>query len=202
MKDPAAQLDDPQKRLIHRHGFTLLELSVCLVVLGLLGGTAALSLRGVRRNVDLETWSERFVQLDQRVRQRAERQGRPWRLVVDLHDQAIWAEPIAPAPAPGKSGHRGIDSPPGSTLAPPTGWTLAAVRTTEEPIVGTTRQAVVPCSTHGVSPTYAVQLRNSQDHSRWLLVAGGSGQWTPTDDDTTIDNLFATLRHAAGDDAH
>lgn len=197
MKPPEEQLGVPSKRKTRRSGFTLLELSVCLVILGLLSGTAVMSLSGVQRNVDLDTWSERFVQFDQRTRQRAQAQGQPWQLILDLQAQTIHSTPTLGSASPGNSD---ADTQGGSTLLPPTGWTLVTVRTgdDQDEFAGssTTHQAVVLYSTHGVTPTYAVQLRNQHEQVRWLLVAGVSGQWTLTDHDDhhSIDNLFAALR--------
>lgn len=173
-------------RSFRGRGFTLIEIAVCLVILGLLTGLAALSLRGVQRNVDMETWVERVAALDRQARDRAERQGQPWRLVLDVQQQRIWNE---------STDESGQDKS-STELGTPQGWELAAVQVhrgdaAREFVNG--GQDTVLCATHGVSPSYAIELRNEQGESFWLMVAGGSGQWTTTRNEQEIQDIFAAL---------
>ncbi|MEM8738833.1 MAG: prepilin-type N-terminal cleavage/methylation domain-containing protein [Planctomycetota bacterium] len=169
--------------------FTLIEVAVCLLIFGLLTGTAALSLRGLQRNVDIDAWVERAVQLDHQTRRRAEQQGRPWRVVVDLTQQSLWAEPVEEL----------IDFR-GAQLRVPRGWTLRETYTSGDQAAvtasttATTRQVVLLCSTQGVMPTYALRLSNEHKQHRGLLIVGGSGQQIELQDEQTIENLFAALR--------
>ncbi|MEM9916318.1 MAG: prepilin-type N-terminal cleavage/methylation domain-containing protein [Planctomycetota bacterium] len=174
-------------RRLRGRGFTLIELAVCLIILGLLTGTAALSLRGLQHNMDLETWDEQIAQLDHLTRQRAEQQGKPWRMVFDLERQRVWAEPQLSLETPSKN------------LKVPRGWALDEVLTSDEQAnyayPRTTRQVTVTCSTQGVTSTYALRLSNSKTgHKHQVLVVGSSGQRIELNDEHSIEDIFTALR--------
>lgn len=172
---------------------------MCLVILGLLTGIASLSLRGMQKNLSLESWVEQLKQLDHRTRQRADSQGRSWRLVIDLESETLWSEPTESS-----ARHEAK-----TVLHAPKGWRLAEAWTDRERAAYFTShsthgltsgggQVVAICSTQRVTPSYAVELENEQGESCWLFVAGGSGQWIRTQDEQEIKNIFAALQYAAG----
>lgn len=174
-------------------GFTLIEVAVCLVILGLLTGTAALSLRDRQHNLDLDTWTERFATLDHQTRERAESQGKPWLIVVDFEQQRIWNEAANEI-------NRDTDS---YGLSMPGGWELvtAITQRSDSNHTSTIRgQEVFTYATNQVSHSYALGLRNDNDETLWLMTAGGTGQILTTDHEDDIEDIFAALR-AASDDA-
>jgi len=210
VKTPAFNLAHP--RVAHRpaarnrSGFTLIEIAACLVILGLLTGAAALSLRSIKHNVDLDTWVERFAQLDRQTRQRAQDQGRPWRIVIDLQQNRLWSEPSESNPhgIPRSTRSTRNTSTTRTTLLLPRSWALTEARTDNEQAdlsSSAPRQVVVTISSQGVSPTYAIGLTHTTlPSSLSLLVAGGSGQPLRISDVQQIKDIFASLR-AARDDA-
>lgn len=62
--------------------FSLIEVIAVLVVAGLMTGLAAVSLRGVTRIERLDDAADRLRLLDERVRVLAERERRPWNIVI------------------------------------------------------------------------------------------------------------------------
>ena len=66
-----------------RRGFSLIEMIAVLVVAGLMTGLAAVSLRGVTQVGRLDDAADRLRLLDERVRGLAERERRPWQIVLD-----------------------------------------------------------------------------------------------------------------------
>lgn len=190
-------------------GFTLLEVAVCLLILGLLTGTATLSLRGVKQNVDFETWGDQLTAFDRQTRQRAEQQGRPWQILIDVEDGRLLSQPStnnASVPrlasyTPGNSGDYQSHPGAGAVLGMPRGWELINATTDDENTAHTTGgQIPVLVSTRGLTPTYVLHLRNENKQNRWLLASGGSGQWIETDDEETVDNIFGALRDTPSHD--
>lgn len=173
-------------------GFSLIELAACLVVLGLLTGGAALSLRSASERMDRETWLERFSQIDTQLRSRTQAQGTPWELTLDFADQTLQWQPT-------ESEH--LREP--STLHLPEGYRVVRVRTDrpDEP-ENTSGRAVIAYSRHGVSPTFAIELRHPQQPPLEVLVVGTTGQiLQPTHDQELQDIFTALLAPGAGDDA-
>ena len=174
-------------------GFTLVEIAACLVIVGLLTGVAALSLRGAQRNLDLDSWVEQMTVLDQSTRQRAQSQGVAWRLVFDLNESTVWSETSAKL----------AQEQNGNPLWMPRGWRIRDVRVhrnTRSPDLSRSEQEVLGFAMSGVSRSYAVELENENDARFWLLIAGGSGQWMTMNHEDQVQDIFAALR-AAGDDS-
>ena len=195
-----------------RLGFTLIETLACLVIVGLLAGGAALSLRGLSRNIQAEAWLQRVVHLDTTMRLRAEAQGRPWRLIVDLERQRLQATP-GPDSSPYRSYvQSGGNS--GGTLTLPVPPSLHVERLVVNPesVSGGTGdvasapaemgsgQVALTCSPLGLAPSYALILRDNDHRTVYLLVLA-SGQPRVINDEEAFDNLLASLG-GTGHDAY
>lgn len=180
-------------------GFSLIEVAAVLVVLGLLAGAASLSLRSVGRNFDFEQWVERATGLDRQARERAQRDGLPRRVVIDLDGQTMLEEPIA------SNRDAEVETP--MNLEPPRGWACSdAWRIDGEDtdwrlpeIRGSSGGLSIHVSSDGFGASYAIALRDEAERRRWLVVAGGSGQATIFNDERLLRETLQTLA-SAGDD--
>ena len=183
-------------------GFSLIEVAAVMLIVGLLAGTAALSLRGVGLNVDLEGWVEQAATLDRRARERAQRDGVPRGVVVDLEAQTMWVERAGVM-------QRQDEEAASNKLLPPKGWRyvdaghldgdLASLSNETKNFRGR-GQVSFTVASDGFGDSYAVELRDRADRLRGWLVAGGSGQTTMYDDERLWRETLQTLV-AAGDDA-
>ena len=54
-------------------------------------------------------------------------------------------------------------------------------------------QATVACSSHGQTPSYALQVIDSEKDSQWLLIVGLTGQTLKIEDEEELEAIFAML---------
>jgi len=170
-------------------GFTLVELAAVLVLLAVIGGTAALSLRGLGQVARTEDVVERLAAWDRQCRLLAMQSGQPVRMTVDLEDATLtraWQS------------DRGDREPSGWAL--PRGYRLEALEQ-ETRIAGSgVDDRRVTFSPAGHSPSYALGFTDPRGRRGWFFVAGLSGQWKVWDDKQPIDAILDELA-AAGANA-
>jgi prepilin-type N-terminal cleavage/methylation domain-containing protein len=166
-------------------GFTLVELTVVLLILAIAAGAVVLRVEGPLRRAEMEDVMDRIARFDGNSRVLARRHDRPLRLAVNL--------------ATGELSRRSVED--GSECGPPLelpeGYRLARLLIRDREIgVG---EASVSINGSALSPTYAV-LVEGPNRSLWLLVCGLTGQVVRSDDEKEIrDILEATfLRRDAG----
>gem|GEM_PF-7073375 len=146
-----------------------------LVLLGLLSGLAAVSLRGTRLIVEADRLQQELAAFDQRVRQRAWLGGERRQVRLDLDKGFIEEGPVdKPATQPLRWSPEAGAPRVAAVWTPDTGWIRRG-------------ELVWVCSTEGVAPTYALELVGSNadgkaggtsSESRVVcVVAGVSGQW-------------------------
>ena len=191
-----------------QHGFTLIELSVTLVLLGLLATATALRLQGVGRLVEIEDAIERIGAMDQHARQLARASGRGGQLVYDLGRNAI----------------RHVDAQSQADLSKPLilpEWLrLDAIRLDAERDI-VSGQIAIAISAEGTSWAEALPGAGGGRHFRgfrggyavrvkhdgldggyvWLVVAGIGGQVTVVQSDDQVQRLFEMLNAPTRDDA-
>lgn len=171
---------DGFSRCFSLRGFSVVELAVVLVLLGLLSALAATSLRGTRLIVEADRLQQELMAFDQRVRQRAWLGGERRQVRLDLDKGFIVEGPLdAPTTQPLRWSPRAKGGPRVTAAwTPDTGW----VRRGELAWV---------CSAAGVAPTYALELTKGEreaggTHHRVVrVVAGASGQWIELPNDLT-----------------
>lgn len=183
-------------------GFTLVEVAICLVIVGLLTGLTVLSGVGLKRSASLDAWTQRLAALDRQTRHRAGAQGRSWRLVFDFQNQTVWNEPAS---------RRAADEP-ARRIGAPTGLRMVSVHRATDPasntnLSHTTGQVAITYSPTGTSDSYAVAVEHeSGGRKQALLILGGSGQpikhMTNTEarHDRAIQTFFEDLQNTARDD--
>jgi prepilin-type N-terminal cleavage/methylation domain-containing protein len=160
-------------------GFTLLEISLVLVIAGLLATTVVVFAANRHRRIDQEAWLSQFKHWEDQTRARARRSHRACQLVVQTETGSCrFVDEKTQEPVDG-----GLELP--ATLA------LHAIR-----LQGQTEkkgQIAIPYSSSGYSPTYALQLID-QKATTWLIVAGLTGQVIQTDSPGAVDAIMAPLQ--------
>lgn len=169
-------------------GFTLLELVAVLMVMAILAGAVALSVRGHVSNAQLEAFLTRLEAFDARARSQARRQGQRLALRFDASDQRV---SLAAAAA---------DEDEAPAFAVSRGVELAQVRTARQAAdYGVLETSVSP---FGQSETYALCLQASSGRRVWLVVLGASGQCLRLDEEEEVEQILSLQndadRHHAG----
>jgi prepilin-type N-terminal cleavage/methylation domain-containing protein len=166
-------------------GFTLYELIAVMVVLAILAGTVAISVRGHVSNARLQAFRDRLEACDARARADARRD-----------DHAVWLEFDSTGQRVLRS--EGTEASERSLNAP-RGVEIAQIRiASQESDHGILQIAISPL---GQSDTYAVQLRASSGRSEWLVVLGASGQCLRVDKGDDVAEIFTLERGAVRNDA-
>ena len=157
-----------------RNAFTLFELMAVLIVIAILAGTVALSVRGHIANARLETFLDRLETFDGHARRDARRRNDFAALLFDLNDKRIY---------------RSMRDAPGQSLAVPLGVEIEQISTnSQRSDHGVLRVTV---SALGQADTYALQLRASSGRRVWLVVLGGSGQCLRFDRENDVEEMLS-----------
>jgi len=168
-----------------RKGFSLVEITVVLVILGLAAGTVALNYRGPLRDLGLRDLAHQVVSFDRLTRVQAREQDRSLRLVFDLG-----ANEVRRVETDGLTER-------GERLVPSGDYRLEKVRVGQ--VESTTGCTVVPCGRLGLTPSYAVSLRGPGGQQRWLVVSGLTGLVEELDDGKELAEIFASPPEAGND---
>lgn len=158
--------------------FTLVELSVVLLILGLLAGAMAIRTREAIRGGELALATTRLRSFDQMLRERAQKSGEPIDLVLDIENQSAHTQ-----------GSAGRDR-------PQDGRTEIPIHL-EEVLVANGRvrsgQRVMRYFADGTSETYAIRLKTDRKRSAFVLIAGWTGQFLETNDERSIEQVLSRL---------
>jgi prepilin-type N-terminal cleavage/methylation domain-containing protein len=159
-----------------REGFTLVELTVVLVISGLLAGAVFVSLRPAIAQARQSSAIASLRATDQLLRERAVRSGRTQELVIDLAGRLETSE------VDSQDSLRILES------GLPIRRVLAASGDHETGVLTVTYRA------DGSSSSFGVEIGSSAIEPRFLFVAGGSGQILESSDRVGIDSLFSVLK--------
>jgi prepilin-type N-terminal cleavage/methylation domain-containing protein len=168
---------------ITRRGFTLIEISVVIVLIGLLTAAVVMSFARPVEKVRAKDAVEMLRSLDESVRTQARRSGATAQLVIDLS-----ARTLARRDAAGKVVFE---------AALPSGFEIDRFRSSLEDL--SSAEAVVSCSALGLTRTYAVHV-TGPGLDEWLVFAGLSGEASIIKDEATLDSIFRP--QPRGHDAH
>ena len=174
------------------HGFSLIEVMACLVVVALLAGIAAISLHGPQQTLQMQDIQHRIAHMDRLSREHARRHNVTGNLIYNLQRQTL--NRMVNGEGGGSAASESAE-----LWALPRGYEFAELRLVGQPPA--LRELAIAYSQHGHSPTYAVKLlgpgraRDDQRPSQWLLVAGLTGQVTSMSDETEALAVLAALEH-------
>ncbi len=166
--------------------FTLIEMLVAVVLLGIISTAAALSFRSSIHSASATDATAQIKYLDSTSRQRAQRFNQPVQIIFDLTNSTLSR----------REGNK--KSEPSFTASLPRGFSIDEVNIAGQSTFN--GENAVTCSPAGLSPSYAVHLVGP-DFDRWLLFAGLSGQMTLIKNEATVQDILSPSRNSAGSDA-
>ena len=153
--------------------FTLIELMVVLVIISLMAATVVISSTGIWRQASIESGIARLESLDQHMRSYARARGKPCQLQFDVYKQQVSKlyDPDKRPDQPAASLGRGLKL--------------------EEIFVGSVsasrRKVSIGFDRAGMSPTYALEFKTTNNQQFWLLFAGVGGQLTRFSSEKELD---------------
>jgi len=166
--------------------FSLVELTVVLLIVGLAAAAVALRVRGPLRQAVARDLAGQVAQFDHLTRTQARALDRPLALAVELNRGRL----------------RRTDPESGQVLGPalelPAGCTIAALRLPGEPRA-TAGEVLLHYSRRGLSTTYALCLEDVARVRHWLLVAGLTGQVETEIEEREVERIVEALE--SGPDA-
>ena len=160
--------------IVHRQGFTLLEILAVLTIMALMVGLAGYSLHGVLHRATHQQTLDAFIAFDAAARDRASRAGRPIRL--DFEAQRVVA---AWQKTRGVSGQSDLHA-----GAFPTGYHI-----TMRALGGAPDRNRLAINAQGRSPSYRVKVEAPDGTTRWIVICGLSGQAKVFDDENVVDDI-------------
>ena len=171
---------------MNRKGFTLVELSMVLLVLGIAAAAVALRVQRPLMAANLSDITGSLVDFDRTTRAASRSQDRPLRMVMNLSHGTVTRADAAGKP---------ID---GSAVSLPQGYRLARLLVHDKDF--REGETTIACSRAGCSPTYAILVQTPANTQQWLVFAGLTGQTIQVaNDDEAKQILAATL---GGNHAH
>ncbi|QDU34576.1 hypothetical protein KS4_26460 [Poriferisphaera corsica] len=192
---------------MNRHGFTIIELMVCMIIIGLLAGAIMLSLRGAGRRVKWKDTVDYIVRIDEQVRLFSQLHGLGGQLRLNLLSDV---SEIVYIP----STH--VDIPSDVNLSRfetkkrvweiPSPFRIEQIRIAGGEVSKT--QVALPVGPNGMTLSYAIKLKGevkqTQDisndevdrssYNRWLIFVGSTGQVHQTDHQEEVDAILQATK--------
>ncbi len=163
--------------LSYRQAFTLIELMVVIVILGLLTSLASLSLGGVMDRYQLSRAAETIEACDTRARRSARLSREAFDAVIRRSKRDLIVKAPLASPSQALANYR-----------LPRNVEIDEVKLRRKAVTG--RDVTINFSDQGRSESYAVELRRGK-MTRWLVVLGISGQVVPVNSEEEADALLS-----------
>lgn len=160
-----------------KRGFTLIELTVVLLILGIVAAAVTLKMAGPVSRMKLQDVVERVRQFDSHTRSYARQNDKALRVEIDLAENSIFR-------------FDEITGQIGRELELPSGFNIEECRTiTRQKSTDTT---LLKYSSQGVSRSYALKLADKL-HSKWILIIGLSGEVVELEDEIEVQKILQSL---------
>ena len=179
-----------------RHGgFTLLEMVVVVLVLGLLSSVAVLQFGHLLGPAEMNDAADRLRHADAICRAYSRRFGRPVELTVNAKNSILMCRDST---EPALWNYR-IQLPRGARIYKV--WSSNSNGNSSDPPAGVTKYGEISIifGSSGLSHSYAVEIgrhdaRQGGNRSRWLFVAGLTGQVTEVPNEHDMDEIFHEIK--------
>ncbi len=169
-----------------RHGFSLIELTVVLIILAMLSAVVSVSLANLGHHVLIEDAVNSITDMDRSMRIECSDYSRIGRLKLDFDDGQVSVD-IERDNAWVKV----------QTYPIPVGMRMGQVQVSGEANqIHSSGVVVIDCDALGRSPTYCFGLESintDPPDKKFYVVAGLSGQLREVQDEDQIEGLFAAL---------
>ncbi len=173
------------RRTRRRGGFTLMELTVVLLIAGIAAAAAAIRVQGPMRTASMSDTMDAIGEFDRITRLAAGEHDRSLCMVVNVSVGTL----------------RRVDgatqSVGGTTLKLPDSVRMSALLVRQESV--TEGEISVGCSRGGFTPTWAFELQ-SGPRKQWCVIVGLTGELVKVKDEQAAREIIAAtgLRHHAG----
>jgi prepilin-type N-terminal cleavage/methylation domain-containing protein len=164
---------------MNRRGFSLIELTVVLLILSITAGAVAMRVSGPMRNAQMREVLSQVEQFDLLTRRYARNHDRALHLVVDPAAGELRREDA--------NGREDLGRP----LSLPRGFRIGQLVLAEETFEGGT--VAISCNRLGLTRTYALRIDGPNGRVRWLLFTGLTGQVTETNNAQKLETIFPPL---------
>jgi prepilin-type N-terminal cleavage/methylation domain-containing protein len=171
---------------LKRRAFSLIEVTLVVLILAITAGAVALGVRSPIHRLGLDQCVDEIVAFDRLTRVYAREQDRPVRLMVDLDGGQFR-----------RTDERAVEEL-GQALVLPSGYRVARLLLLDRTIGS--GGVALSYSALGLAPTYAILVEGPGGRRRWMLVAGLTGQVRECGDEEEVSNILAAVdaRHHAG----
>jgi prepilin-type N-terminal cleavage/methylation domain-containing protein len=160
-----------------RTAFTLIELMVVILILGMITAMASLSLGSAMDRYHLGRAAETLEAFDARARREASRSREGVLAIIRRGtNELILRNEAGPSSLAGSHYHL------------PRKVTIGEIRMQRKSLAA--REVTITLSDRGRSPTYAVELKRGT-MSRWIVILGISGQVIPVQSEDEVDAILS-----------
>ncbi len=181
-----------RRPLFSAQGFTLVEILVVVLIMGLLAGAASLVLLHSTKTASMEDAIRRVQYLDYITRHSARHSGQGKQIEFDITAGVVIARDESTSLAGSTQWFQQVKFPEKFQLERV--WSATGDEAGQKEGV-----MQIPCSAQGYTPTYALQLLGAEQHRRWIIIAGLTGEMSECPDAQHIDDVWKMIQGEVAD---
>ena len=164
-------------------GFTLIELTVVLLIMGIIAAIVTLKISGPVSQVKLQDVAERIKQFDIHTRSYARQHGKALRVDVDLSKNCI-------------SRWDNAGNQLGQPLKLPSNFSIEKCQVASQQQVR--NATLLKYSSQGMTHSYAIKLAD-KSQSKWIFIIGLTGELVELENEQNVQKIMESLsRNDAG----